>query len=161
MTTTSNTHGLPQRPGDRPTTGPEIPHQQLSQNAPLPLQEELWHRMTRLEGVHPGRSHVSLPDTRALHLDPRLAGGPREAFFAGTEFAHLHGPSDGSLHLMLPVSVASDAIEKGWPELHPGARRAPAPPTLVILYGPRDEAELETVWQLVQTSYAFARGQAG
>jgi luciferase-like monooxygenase len=160
MTTTSNTHALPPRSGDRPKTGPEIPHQQLSQNAPLPLQEELWQRMTRLEGVHPGRSYVSLPDTRALHLDPRLASGPRDAFFAGTEFAHLHGPSDGSLHLMLPVSVASDAIEKGWSELHPVARRGAAPPTLVMLYGPRDEAELETVWQLVQTSYAFARGEA-
>jgi hypothetical protein len=61
MTTTSNTHALPPRSGDRPKTGPEIPHQQLSQNAPLPLQEELWQRMTRLEGVHPGRSYVRFP----------------------------------------------------------------------------------------------------
>ncbi|HEY4866784.1 MAG TPA: luciferase family protein [Candidatus Dormibacteraeota bacterium] len=136
-----------------------MPHQQLSQNAPLSLQEELWHRMTGLEGVRPGRSHVSLPDTRALHLDPRLATGPGDAFFAGTEFAHLHGASDGSLHLMLPVSVAGDAIHKGWSELHPVARRGAGPPTLVMLYGPRDEAELEVVWRLVQTSYAFARGE--
>lgn len=136
-----------------------MPHQQLSQNAPLSLQEELWHRMTGLEGVRPGRSHVSLPDTRALHLDPRLATGPGDAFFAGTEFAHLHGASDGSLHLMLPVSVAGDAIDKGWSELHPVARRGAGPPTLVMLYGPRDEAELEVVWRLVQTSYAFARGE--
>jgi hypothetical protein len=136
-----------------------MPHQQLSQNAPLSLQEELWQRMTGLEGVRPGGSHVSLPDTRALHLDPRLATGPGDAFFAGTEFAHLHGASDGSLHLMLPVSVAGDAIHKGWSELHPVARRGAGPPTLVMLYGPRDEAELEVVWRLVQTSYAFARGE--
>lgn len=161
MTRTSKTPALPQRSGDRPRTGPEIPHQQLTQNAPLSLQEELWHRMISLDGVHPGRSYVSLPDTRALHLDPQLARGPRDAFFLGTEFAHLHGTSDGSLHLMLPVSVASDAIAKGWSELHPVARRGAAPPTLVMLYGPRDEAELETVWQLVLTSYAFARGEAG
>ena len=159
MTTTSNPPALPVRSGDRPKTGPEMPHQQLSQNAPLSLQEELWHRMTGLEGVRPGRSHVSLPDTRALHLDPRLATGPGDAFFAGTEFAHLHGASDGSLHLMLPVSVAGDAIDKGWSELHPVARRGAGPPTLVMLYGPRDEAELEVVWRLVQTSYAFARGE--
>jgi hypothetical protein len=117
--------------------------------------------MTGLEGVRPGRSHVSLPDTRALHLDPRLATGPGDAFFTGTEFAHLHGASDGSLHLMLPVSVAGDAIDKGWSELHPVARRGAAPPTLVMLYGPRDPAELEVVWRLVQTSYAFARGEVG
>jgi len=40
------------------------------------------------------------------------------------------------------------------------ARRGLAPPTLVMLYGPRDQAELETIWQLVETSYAFARGAA-
>jgi hypothetical protein len=34
-----------------------------------------------------------------------------------------------------------------------------APTTLVMIYGPRDEAELETVWQLVEISYAFARGE--
>jgi hypothetical protein len=28
-----------------------------------------------------------------------------------------------------------------------------------MIYAPRDEAELETVWQLVMISYAFARGQ--
>jgi hypothetical protein len=33
------------------------------------------------------------------------------------------------------------------------------PPTHVMIYGPRDEAELETVWQLVEVSYAFARGE--
>ena len=80
---------------------------------------------------------------------------------AGTEFAHLHGhgPADGSLHLMLPVSVARDAIENGWSELHPMARRGAAPQTLVMLYGPRDMEELEMVWRLVQASYAFARGE--
>jgi hypothetical protein len=33
------------------------------------------------------------------------------------------------------------------------------PATLVMIYGPRDEAELETVWELLQASYAFARGE--
>jgi hypothetical protein len=30
-----------------------------------------------------------------------------------------------------------------------------------MVYGPRDEDELATVWQLVEASYAFARGGAG
>ena len=163
----TNSTGLPERRGDRPKTSPEIPHQQFSQNAPSWLQEELWNRMSALDGVQEGRSNVSLSDTRALHLDPRLAQGPREAFMdrtlgsnlAGTEFAHLHGPTDGSLHLMLPVSVARDAIENGWSELHPMARRGAAPQTLVMLYGPRDREELEIVWRLIKASYAFARGE--
>ncbi|HEX4578466.1 MAG TPA: luciferase family protein [Candidatus Dormibacteraeota bacterium] len=137
-----------------------MPHQQLDQTAPPALQEELWRRMAGLPGVRTGGSGVSLPETRALHLDEQLAVGPPAAYMVGTEFAHLHGAEDGSLHLMLPPELAADAIDKGWAELHPMARRGVAPPTLVMLYGPRDEAELATIWQLVQASYAFARGDA-
>jgi hypothetical protein len=151
---------LPPRSGERPQTTPANPHQQLDQTAPPEIQEELWRRMARLEGVRTGRSGVSLPESRAVHLDPALARGPREAFLVGTEFAHLHGAADGSLHVVLPQAVAGEAIDKGWAELHPMARRGLVPPTLVMLYGPRDRAELETVWQLVETSYAFARGNS-
>jgi hypothetical protein len=100
-----------------------------------------------------------LPDTRALHLDPALALGPPEAFLIHNEFAHLHGSSDGSLHLVLPPDVAEKAIESGWAEFHPLARRRTLPATIVMIYGPRDGAELETVWQLVKISYGFARGE--
>jgi hypothetical protein len=136
-----------------------MPHQQLDQIAPVELQEELWRRMSGLEDATTGRSGVSLPETRALHLDPARATGPPEAYLVGTEFAHLHGDFDGSLHVALPKDAADEAIEKGWAELHPLAREGVLPPTLVMLYGPRDEAELETIWQLVEASYAFACGR--
>jgi hypothetical protein len=137
-----------------------MPHQQLDQIAPPRLQEELWSRMQGLEGVRAGRSGVSLPESRALHLQPSLAAGPPEAFLVGTEFAHLHGATDGSLHLALPEAAAAQAIEKGWAEPHPLASQGVLPTNLVMVYGPRDEAELETVWQLVLASYEFARGRA-
>lgn len=149
---------LPTRAGRRPATGPEIPHQQLDQTAPAELQEQLWRRMVALDGVRAGRSRVSLPQSRALHLDPALALGPPAAFMGGTEFAHLHGASDGSLHATLPPDAAAQAIESGWAEVHPLVRRGMIPPSHVMIYGPRDAAELDTVWQLVEVSYAFARG---
>jgi hypothetical protein len=151
---------LPKRSGERPATHLGMPHQQLDQIAPAALQEELWRRMTELEHVTPGRSGVSLPQSRAVHLDPAEAAGPPTAFLVRTEFAHIHGDFDGSLHAALPEELAEAAIEKGWAELHPLAREGIAPKTMVMLYGPRDEEELETVWQLVQASYAFARGQS-
>jgi Family of unknown function (DUF5519) len=161
MTTPTNKNSLelPLRSGVRPSTGPEMPHQQLDQTAPAELQEELWRRMAALDGVRTGRSGVSLPQTRALHLDPALALGPPEAFMVGTEFAHLHGSFDGSLHAALPPDVLPLAIERGWAEPHPLARRGVIPASHVMIYGPRDKAELETVWELVQASYAYARGQ--
>ncbi|MGN9847292.1 luciferase domain-containing protein [Nonomuraea sp. H19] len=150
---------LDERPGPRPITNPEIPHQQLDQIAPVELQEELWRRMSGLDHVRTGASVVSLPETRALHLDPAHASGPQAAFFGdSTEFAHLHGVLDGSLHALLPQPDAADVVAKRWGEPHPAVLEGRIPPTLVMLYGPRDERELETVWELVRRSHAFASG---
>jgi len=145
------------RLGARPTTSPEIPHEQLDQTSPLTLQAEMWRRMVALPDITVGPSAKSVPTTRALHLDPAVARGPREAFIEGTEFAHLHGNHDGSLHAALPLEIAENAVAQGWAEVHTLVHKGRRPPNLVMLYGPRDAVELETIWRLVETSYAFAR----
>jgi Family of unknown function (DUF5519) len=150
---------LPARSGPRPRTNPTTPHIQLDEHAPAHLTDELWQRMTRLPGVTTGRSGISAPSSRALHLDPKLAHGPREAFMVGTEFAHLHRDGSGSLHLALPRDVAQHAIERAWAEPHPVVAMGLGPPTLVMLYGPRDQAELEVIWGLVEVSHGFATGR--
>lgn len=146
---------LPTRKGVKPQTGPAVPHQQLSQTAPVELQDALWERMNTLEHIVIGHSHVSAPDSKALHMLPGYAKGSGQAFFAGTEFAHLHGSSDGSLHLTLSPEDTAEVIAKGWGENHPLARRM-AKPGLVMIFGPRDKAELEIVWEIVQHSYINA-----
>lgn len=149
---------ITERAGSRPRTTPITPHMQLDQQAPQALRDALWRRMTSLEGVRSGPSGISVPQTRAVHLDPRLATGPREAFMVGTEFAHLHGDGSGSLHLALPSHRAAEAIRLGWAEQHPVVAMGLGPDTLVMVYGPRDDTELTVVWQLVRESHAFARG---
>lgn len=148
---------LPERNGPRPRTNPAMPHQQLDQVAPQELPEALFARCNELPGVVVGRSHVSVPGARAFHLDP-AAGGSAEAFMRGTEFAHLHPPDDGSLHLVLTEDHAQAVIEAGWGEFHPLVELGVMPPTTVMIYGPRDEEELEVVWNIVQASYFNARG---
>ncbi len=137
-----------------------MPHQQLTQNAPPELQEALFARGAALPGVRVGRSGVSVPGARAFILDEALAQGPPEAFVVGTEFAHLHPPYDGSLHLSLPAEAAADLETRGWGELHPLAHMGVMPPTALMVFGPRDAEELEVVWTIVQASHAFARGPA-
>ena len=66
----------------------------------------------------------------------------------------------GSLHLVLPEDVAREVIAGGWAEFHPLVEQGVLPPTNVMVYGPRDEAELETVWSIVQASHAHAHGAA-
>ena len=151
---------LPKREGELPRTNPNMPHQQVSQNAPVQMQEALFARVAELPGVVVGRSHVSVPGARAFHLDEASAAGPQEAFMIGTEFAHLHPSDDGSLHLILPEALAREVIERGWGEFHPLVQQGLMPPTNLMVFGPRDEAELEAVWQIVQAAYANARGEA-
>lgn len=76
----------------------------------------------------------------------------------GHEFAHLHPPYDGSLHMMLPLDVAEEVVQKQWGEWHPVALRGLIPRNAVMVYGPRSPEELEVVWRLLQRSYHFARG---
>ena len=74
------------------------------------------------------------------------------------EFAHLHPEYDGSLHLALPVDLAADLVRQGWgrPHMWAGVRLTPG---FVMVFGPRDEAELAVVEAVLATSHAFALGR--
>jgi hypothetical protein len=149
---------LPTRAGDRPRTTPTNPHTQLDQQ-PTDLRwvEELADRVFALPGVLEEPSRISVPGARALILAPGEPTGPPEAFLIEREFAHLHPSPDHSLHAMLPLETAREAIEAGWAEHHPVALRGLIPQTAVMLYAPRDESELDVIESLVRASHAFAR----
>ena len=145
------------RAGPRPSTTPTNPHTQLTQNAPVELQERVFAFAGSLAGVEAGPSLISVPGARAFHL-PSSERGPREAFLVGREFAHLHPASDGSLHMALPPDVVDRVIENGWAERHPLAGQRGLPDNIVMVYGPRDDDELAVVEDLVRASHAFASG---
>lgn len=149
---------LPVRSGARPKTE-EPAHRQLDQPGSPLLQVEFVRRLKKLHGVRLGSSVTPAPTSHALHLDADLARGPADAFITETEFAHLHEDETGSLHMSLQSEIRQEAIDKGWAETHPGSKMGFVPATVVLVYGPRDNAELEVVWGLVSSSYAYARGQ--
>ncbi|MDQ5858464.1 MAG: DUF5519 family protein [Acidobacteriota bacterium] len=66
---------------------------------------------------------------------------------------------DGSLHVALPPAVASEAIARGWAEIHPVARMGLIPENVVMIYGPRDADELDVVINLVRSALALAQGE--
>jgi Family of unknown function (DUF5519) len=149
---------LPARAGDRPRTTPTNPHTQLDQQPADPgIAEELARRAFALSGVVEQPSGISVPGARALVLADDEPAGPPEAFLVGREFAHLHPSPDHSLHAMLPLEVVDAAIDAGWAEHHPVALRGLIPRTAVMLYAPRDEAELDVVETLIKASHDFAR----
>lgn len=101
-------------------------------------------------------SLISVPGARAAWLDDGCAAGPPDAFMIEREFCHLHPPRDGSLHLNLPLDIGSHAIERGWAEQHPLVARGIVPPTVVMVYGPRNDEEFDVVRRLVEASHRFA-----
>jgi phospholipase/carboxylesterase len=149
---------LPARTGARPAVSWQIPQEQRSDNAPRELQEQLFERITALPGVTTQQSAISVPGARGFMLTG--PPGPDDAFLvpAAREFAHVHPGHDGSMHLALPIALATDVIAKGWGVAHPlaGVRLTPG---MVMLFGPRTAAELETVLGVVATSHAWASGQ--
>jgi hypothetical protein len=149
---------LPRRAGPPPETTPTNPHTQLTQQpADEALRAELARRLFSLPGVEERPSIISVPGARALWLEE--GSGPPEAFMAGREFAHLHPRGDHSLHAMLPVEAAREAVDAGWAEQHPVARMGLIGEGAVMLYAPRDALELDIVERLVGISHRYARGE--
>ena len=145
------------RSGPRPRATRTNPHTQLDQNAPAALQEKVFALARGLPGVVVGPSHVSVPGARAFHL-PGCQHPAQAGFMLEREFAHLHPASDGSLHMSLPPAIVKTVIDNGWAELHPLAGNYGLPGNIVMVYGPRDEAELAIVGALLRASHEGACG---
>jgi len=149
---------LPRRPGSRPVTTSTNPHMQLDQHPSMEILLQLAAFCFGLPDVEERPSLISVPGARALWLREEVAEGPREAFLIAREFAHIHPLPDGSLHAALPPDVAYAAVEQGWAEPHVLARFGIVPPSIVMLYAPRDAAELRIVSAFVAESRRFAAG---
>ncbi|MEV6339974.1 luciferase family protein [Nocardia vinacea] len=148
----------PHRPDPRPaTTGREIPHDQLDGFSPPRIRAALVERAEALPDVFTGPSQVSEPGSLALRLrEPR---GPWDAFLhpSRDEFGHIH--RSGFLHLTLPREIIPPLAAAGWVEPHPISRRPEWPDTIVMLYAPRDESELDLVTAALHASWRRASDQ--
>lgn len=150
-------NNLPNRKGPKPETTPSNPHTQLEQIAPVDLQDQARDYAFSLPGVRRGPSRVSVPGAIAFYLDSPAAE-PSIPDILGGEWGHIHPHSDGSLHLNLPTEVAEKFIETGWAEYHTLVGKGMLPPIVVMVYGPRDEEELDVVKLAIDESYKAAGG---
>jgi phospholipase/carboxylesterase len=149
---------LPPRAGAKPRTTSTTPHQQQSQNPVPQVYDLLLSKAFEFPHVERRPSAISVPGAQAPWLSEAVAGARAEAFLIGREFAHVHPPYDGSMHMMLPPEAVEELLGKNWGELHPMARRGLIPATAVMVYAPRDAAEVDIVLHLIAASYRFALG---
>ena len=150
---------LATRTGSKPRTTGTNPHQQLDQNSPPEVYRAFKERAFDFPDVERRPSMISVPGAEALWLDPVPDPRPEGAFMIGNEFAHVHPAHDGSMHMMLPREDVREVLKKGWGELHPMALKGLIPPNAVMIFGPRDAAELDVALQIIGASHRFARGE--
>lgn len=143
---------LPLRRGTAPQVIGPAPHGQTSQIAPVMLQEELWQRMRALPNLYMAPTLVSVSHARSLFLPAGIGSGPAAAFQKDREWAHIHPHHDGSFHLTLPDAAKDEVEAAGWGVRHPQHHS-------ILVYGPRNQPELEVVWQIIQASYRYALGE--
>ncbi|WP_170328205.1 luciferase domain-containing protein [Ruegeria arenilitoris] len=145
---------IPNRTGPKPKTGAQPPHLQFSDQSPGDIYDALnkWAFET-FDLVREERSRISLPSSRALWLDESVPASQNAFMFprGGREFAHTH--ADGSLHLVLSEADEKTVLEAGWGELHPLHDRGIKE---IMVYAPRNAADLEVVKMIIQASYEHA-----
>ena len=110
---------------------------------------------------HDGES--DLPDAPDLYGRTKLLGEVSGAgcltlrtSMIGREFGHGHAQGDFSFHAALPRDLAAAAEQAGWAEPHFLVATGQVPPTIVMIYAPRDDEERQVVRDLIRASYEFA-----
>jgi hypothetical protein len=150
---------MPPRAGERPRATTSIPHSQLDQQPENASElDAILAVATTWPHVDLQPSGIAVEGSRALILTPDACNGPAEAFMVGREFCHAHAGGDFSLHATLPLPLAEAAQRGGWAEPHYLVRTGQAPPTVVMLFAPREETERQVILRLVRASYEFALG---
>lgn len=153
-----STASFPKRAGPPPQTTPWAPHIQQDQIAPPEMLAALAARVFALPDIEERPIYRADPPERGLWLKDGVQAGPADAFINEREIGHFH-PWDRSMHIALPPDVAKKAVSAGWAEVHPVGRAGLAPQNFVMIYGPRDDHEVDIVFSLVQAAYLYAGGK--
>ncbi|KAF1966205.1 hypothetical protein BU23DRAFT_584526 [Bimuria novae-zelandiae CBS 107.79] len=81
------------------------------------------------------------------------------------EISHVHAGLDGSVHVVLHPADCKKVIERGWGQRFPfsGADLNPilpisVPVTYLLIYAPRDEADVDTVITIIRAGVHFMAG---
>jgi hypothetical protein len=148
---------IPTRQGDIPKVGDVPPQLQYSDLGPENIRSALYDWcFSTFPDVYEHDTLISVATTRALWLDEKTPAAHDDAFMppnGSREFCHLH--QDGSLHAVMDTADENEVLEKRWGLRHMyydnGVKE-------VLVFAPRDEAELRVVKQIVIQSYVFAAG---
>ncbi|KAF2019082.1 hypothetical protein BU24DRAFT_112186 [Aaosphaeria arxii CBS 175.79] len=156
---TGHLRTLPKRRGPRPIIAGIAPQRQQSQRSSPSTYAALVARL-RLLAQEPRNMLLERTSCFEKHSSGLFARTPITRTCGG-EICHAH-PSDGSMHLTLHPADVKVVIEAGWGERHPLARggwfRRFVPREFVLVYAPREEADLEVLMEVVGAAVWWVSG---
>ena len=148
---------LPWRSGPQPHMTPSNPQEQLEQfPADWSVIENLTSYAFSLANVVERPTQIAPPGSRALTFDALNATDNPDSFMVGLEFAYIHNPPIGSMHLTLPKKIRDLEIDKGWALRHPLAARGVVSPDVTFVFAPRSQDELMWAQGLLAAAHVFA-----
>ncbi|KAL0480715.1 hypothetical protein AKO1_007025 [Acrasis kona] len=149
---------LEDRSDGRPNTSGPVPHTQQSQFPEVESHtDSLFQYVMKFEGVVNGKSHIGDGGERAFFIEKATNSGfgnPR--FIIDNEFGHIHRHGSLSLHIALPHDIGVALEKKNWTEQHPLGKLGRIPNTNFMLFGARNERELEVSQNILHISYLWA-----
>jgi hypothetical protein len=155
------TSTLPARHGPRPIVRGIAPHRQTNQRASVATFAKLRSQINELALGNP---EFLIQKTSCLEKHgPGLFAKKAKAMtrHCSGEVCHAH-PSDGSLHLTLHPADAAVVMKAGWGERHPlgggGWLQRFVPDGFIMVYAPRDDAEIEVVMDIIKASVWWIGG---
>lgn len=173
-----STGSLPRRTGFRPIVQGIAPQRQTTQQGTKTTYDVLSLRLRDLAEVHaPTHALYTASSCFEKHSAGIFCGSAgallrakptaRAPSTCPSEICHAH-PSDGSLHLSLHPADVAVILERGWGQRHPLALEGgwcwglvrSVPADFVMVYAPRDEAEMEVVLEIVRAAIVWVSGRA-
>ncbi len=134
---------IPMRAGTAPATVGPIPHRQESEKASPALVDKLIASINALDGV--------TVSTWGGYVGRDFYGEGASRWNAHVHHYDDGDHQDGSMHIRMPQRISAEIEAAGWGVRHP------AYPVMLLVFSPRNEAEIETITKLVQLSYDCAK----
>lgn len=161
---------IPKREGERPRVGRHVvPQRQLNQLPGKEMKEKLTAAFRSLskQNRHILKLAQSVYEkhTEALFLADGVTGNEPAGAHSVREISHIHGTSDHSVHVTLAPQDCKKVLLAGWGQRHPldgsrimkrfGGPGKYLPREYMLIYAPRNDAELQTVMRIVRASVGY------
>ena len=142
------------RKGTKPSHTSGVPHQQLDQNSPPVILEDMNSFLFSMDYVEEKSSRSSFASARGANIKSSIKVNPE----INREFTHIHmEPGPGSQHLTLKNEDAAIVIDKGWGIKHPWSDRLSADGyMLMMIFSPRDVVDLENIKRIITAAWHLA-----